>query len=71
LRSFVSDGDLVVGWDGGCPELFWLAAQGGYGVQSAAGVAAMAAALLLRQPMPEEILAQGVRPEAMDPRRLR
>lgn len=71
LRSFVSDGDLVVGWDGGCPEFFWLAAQGGYGVQSAAGVAAMAAALLLRQPVPEEILAQGVRPEAMDPRRLR
>ncbi|OWT58309.1 NAD(P)/FAD-dependent oxidoreductase [Candidimonas nitroreducens] len=71
LRSFVRDGDLVVGWDQACPEFFWLAAQGGYGIQSAPGVAAMAAALLLRKPVPDEILRQGVCPDAMSPQRLR
>ena len=33
LRSFVADGDFVIGWDDGAPG-FWLAAQGGYGIQA-------------------------------------
>ena len=34
LRSFVRDGDFVVGWDEAAPAFFWLAAQGGYGIQT-------------------------------------
>lgn len=71
LRSFVTDGDLVVGWDAQRPGFFWLAAQGGYGIQSAAGVSQLACALLLNQPVPEELLRQGVDPHRLAPARLR
>lgn len=71
LRSFVPDGELVIGWDPDCDGLFWLAAQGGYGIQSAPGASELAAALLLHQPVPEPLLAHGVRADAVSPRRLR
>jgi len=71
LRSFVRDGDLVVGWDDAVPGFFWLAAQGGYGIQSAAGVSELAAALLLNQPVPDTLLAHGVQAEVIAPTRLR
>jgi D-arginine dehydrogenase len=71
LRSFVPDGDLVVGWDDRQEGFFWLAAQGGYGIQSAAGVAALALGLLLGRPLNEELAAQGVVPETLRPERLR
>lgn len=71
LRSFVADGDQVVGWDDSCEGFFWLAAQGGYGIQSAAGVSQLACALLLGQPVPEELLSQGVDAQALAPARLR
>ncbi|MEK8051374.1 FAD-dependent oxidoreductase [Ideonella sp. DXS22W] len=71
LRSFVPDGDLVVGPDGAVPGFFWLAAQGGYGIQSAPGVAALAASLLLGRPLPAELVREGVDPAASSPARLR
>ncbi|MPS77173.1 MAG: FAD-binding oxidoreductase [Achromobacter sp.] len=71
LRSFVPDGDMVVGYDEGQPGFFWLAAQGGYGIQSAAGVSALAAALLLRQPLPVWLVDEGVAPSLLAPGRLR
>ena len=37
LRSFVADGDLVGGFDPEVAGLFWVAAQGGYGIQTSAG----------------------------------
>ena len=52
LRSFVRDGDFVVGWDEAAPAFFWLAAQGGYGIQTAAAASELAAALVERQPVP-------------------
>jgi D-arginine dehydrogenase len=71
LRSFVRDGDLVIGWDDRRDGFFWLAGQGGYGIQSAAGVSELAATLLLRANIPERLTAFGVDPEALSPRRLR
>ncbi|VVO49088.1 NAD(P)/FAD-dependent oxidoreductase [Pseudomonas fluorescens] len=71
LRSFVADGDLVVGWDDHCEGFFWLAAQGGYGIQSAAGVSQLACAQLLDQPLPETLRRQGVEPQRLAPGRLR
>lgn len=71
LRSFVPDGDMVVGYDVAQPGFFWLAAQGGYGIQSAAGVSAMAAALLAQQPLPTWLVDEGVAPSLMAPGRLR
>src|SRR5690606_1555204 len=69
LRSFVADGDLVIGFDPRMPAFFWLAAQGGYGIQSAAGASRLAADLLLGQPLCPSLLAQGVSPEQLSPAR--
>ncbi|WLW60688.1 FAD-dependent oxidoreductase [Achromobacter aegrifaciens] len=71
LRSFVRDGDFVVGWDADAPAFFWLAAQGGYGIQTAAATSELAAALLTHQPLPAHLQAHGVDAEAVRPARLR
>jgi D-arginine dehydrogenase len=71
LRSFVADGDMVIGPDPDNPSFFWLAAQGGYGIQSAAGVSELACSQLLGQPTPEALLAEGVDPAQLSPQRLR
>ena len=71
LRSFVPDGELVIGFDEAAPGFFWLAAQGGYGIQSAAGASALADALLRDAPLPEALQREGVNPSAVSPRRLR
>ena len=70
LRSFVPDGELVIGLDGECPGFFWLAAQGGYGIQSAAGASALADALLREVPLPDELVRQGIDAGAVSPARL-
>lgn len=69
LRSFAPDGDLVLGWDGHCQGFFWLAGQGGYGIQTCAAVSELACALLLGQAVPGHLLAQGVQPEKLSPQR--
>ena len=61
----------MIGYDDACPDFFWLAAQGGYGIQSAAGASMLAAALLLGEALPEELVHEGVEPAAVSPRRLR
>ncbi len=71
LRSFVPDGDMVVGWDGGVDGLFWVAAQGGYGIQSAPAYALLARNLLLGQAPDTQLRAHGVEAAAMAPTRLR
>ncbi len=71
LRSFVADGELVIGHDPACPGFFWLAGQGGYGIQSAAGASELAAALLCGDALPATLAAEGVDPAALAPQRLR
>ncbi len=69
LRSFAPDGDLVIGWDARQPGFFWLAGQGGYGIQTAAGVSLLACALLRGDPLPPALAEQGVDPARMNPGR--
>ena len=71
LRSFAPDGEIVIGFDADCPGLFWLAGQGGYGIQSAAGASALAACLIKGGPLPAELTRHGVAPAAVAPARLR
>jgi D-arginine dehydrogenase len=52
LRSFAPDRAPVYGFDDRAPGFFWCAGQGGFGIQTAPAAAAMAAALLLRRPLP-------------------
>ncbi len=50
LRSFAPDRTPVVGFDPGADGFFWLAGQGGYGVQTAPALSALCARLCLGQP---------------------
>jgi D-arginine dehydrogenase len=70
LRSFVSDGDLVGGFDARAAGFFWVAAQGGYGMQTSAAMGEACAALVRGLPLPDHVLAAGVTAEMLSPRRL-
>jgi D-arginine dehydrogenase len=59
----------VAGYDLQAEGFFWLAGQGGYGIQMAPALARTAAALLMRQPLPEDVAAQGVREDDVSPAR--
>ncbi|MBS0223461.1 MAG: FAD-binding oxidoreductase [Proteobacteria bacterium] len=69
LRSFVADKNLVVGYDDTVPGFFWLAGQGGYGIQTGAGAGRLAASLALGQGLPADIAELGVAEAALSPRR--
>lgn len=71
LRSFVSDGGPVAGFDDGAPGFFWLVGQGGYGIQTTPALGRAAAALACGEPLPDELLAQGLTAAALAPGRLR
>ena len=52
LRCFAPDRSPVLGRDPQAPRFVWLAGQGGYGIQTAPALAALAAALVLDEPPP-------------------
>jgi D-arginine dehydrogenase len=70
LRSFVADRSPVIGFDDKVPGFFWLAGQGGYGVQTAPAAARTAAALALGEPLPADVAANDVTAAALSPTRL-
>jgi D-arginine dehydrogenase len=69
LRTFVADKNLVVGYDGAATGFFWLAGQGGYGIQTAAAAGRLAASLALERSLPTDIAELGVTEAALSPRR--
>jgi D-arginine dehydrogenase len=69
LRSFVADKNLVIGYDPGVTGFFWLAGQGGYGIQTGAAAGRLAAGLALGQGMPDDIAQLGVAEHALSPAR--
>jgi D-arginine dehydrogenase len=69
LRSFVADKNLVVGHDPKVDGFFWLAGQGGYGIQTAEAAGRLAASLALGKGMPADIAALGVSDAALSPAR--
>lgn len=71
LRSFVADGDLVGGFDDEAPGFFWIAAQGGYGIQTSAAMGETCAALARGLPVPAHPASFGITPEMLGPARLR
>lgn len=67
LRSFAPDRLPVIGPDPEKPAFFWLAGQGGFGIQTAPATAKLAASLLVRElDRPEAINAQLYSPERFD-----
>ena len=69
LRSFVADKNLVVGFDPAVEGFFWLAGQGGYGIQTGAAAGRLAASLALGKALPSDIVALGVTEGALSPGR--
>jgi D-arginine dehydrogenase len=69
LRSFVADKNLVVGHDPKVEGFFWLAGQGGYGIQTGEAAGRLAAGLALGKGMPADIAALGVSGAALSPAR--
>ncbi len=55
LRSFVADKAPVTGYSNMAPHFYWLAGQGGYGIQSSPALARYAAAGVLGQSTPTDI----------------
>lgn len=70
LRSFVSDGDLLSGFDPRVPGLFWVAGQGGYGIQTSPAMGQASAALVRGQPLPESLTRFGLEAAMLSPVRL-
>jgi D-arginine dehydrogenase len=71
LRSFVADGALVGGFDDAAPGFFWVAAQGGYGIQTSAAMGEICAALARGLALPAHHASFGLTAEMLGPQRLR
>ena len=69
LRTFAEDKTPVVGYDPHVEGFFWLAWQGGYGIQIAPGLSRLVAALARHEPMPSDLANLGVREEVLSPAR--
>ncbi|MNF39343.1 Monomeric sarcosine oxidase [compost metagenome] len=70
LRSFFPDGDLVSGYDLRTPGFYWVAGQGGYGIQTSAAMGEASACLILRQSLPEHLTRFGLSEAMLSPARL-
>lgn len=71
LRSFVSDGNLVGGFAVGVEGFFWVAAQGGYGIQTSAAMGETCAHLALGLELPRHLVDAGITAAMLGPQRLR
>lgn len=68
LRSFVADGDLVGGFAPDAAHFFWLAAQGGYGIQTCAAMGEACAQLVLGRALPAHLQDHGLTASMLAPR---
>ncbi len=71
LRSFVADRVPTAGFAPDAPGFFWLAGQGGYGLQTAPAMAEIVEAFATGAPWPAGLAALGVEKEQIEPDRLR
>ncbi len=71
LRSFVADKTPVAGFDDAALGFFWLAGQGGYGIQTAPGLGRTVDALARGKPIPADLGDLGVEARNLAPHRLR
>ena len=70
LRSFVADKCPVAGYSAEAPGFFWLAGQGGYGIQTSPALGELAAALVLGKPLSQAMVDEGVDLASLAPERL-
>ncbi|RCK47190.1 FAD-binding oxidoreductase [Thalassospira profundimaris] len=65
LRSFFADGDPVSGFDADENGFYWLAGQGGYGIQTAPAMGEYAASLICGDGVPPHMDKLGVTKDAL------
>ena len=71
LRSFVRDKTPVAGYDSAAEGFFWLAGQGGYGVQTSPAMGRIVAHLVETGEVPPDVRDLGVTAATLSPARLR
>lgn len=71
LRSFVADKAIVCGFERTAPGFFWLAGQGGYGIQTAPAMSRIVGALACGRALPQDVQDLGVTAAQLSPDRLR
>lgn len=71
LRCFVADGGLVGGFDPSAPGFFWVAALGGYGIQTSAAMGEACAHLALGRHLPPHLAEAGLTRDMLGVERLR
>lgn len=69
LRTFSPDRNPVVGMDPRVSGFFWLAGQGGYGVQTAPALSGLAAALALGHALPDAFESEKIETGLLRPER--
>jgi len=69
LRNFVADRNFVMGFSDQQSGFFWLAGQGGFGIQAGPAMARAAAAMVLNKDIPEDIAALGFDTNDVSPQR--
>ncbi|MBC2777151.1 NAD(P)/FAD-dependent oxidoreductase [Parasphingopyxis marina] len=69
LRTFAPDKNPVAGYAPDAPGFFWLAGQGGFGLQTSPAMAMAAEALATGLHWPEELAAHGISPETLSAKR--
>ncbi|OSQ42200.1 FAD-binding oxidoreductase [Thalassospira sp. MCCC 1A01428] len=69
LRSFFADGDPVSGFDPDHTGFYWLAGQGGYGIQTAPAMGEYAASTICGEDVPAAMQKLGVTRAALSPTR--
>lgn len=65
LRTFAADGGMAIGFDPDVEGFFWLAGQGGTGIQTAPAAARLAASLITAGAPPDDLAAVDL--PALDP----
>lgn len=70
LRSFVIDSVPVTGYDPNVEGFFWLAGQGGYGIETSVGLSRTAAGLATGKGIPDDVKALKVTEHDLGPQRL-
>jgi D-arginine dehydrogenase len=71
LRSFVDDGGLVGGFDPTARSFFWVAALGGYGIQTCAAMGEACAHLALGRTLPAQLTDAGLSSSLLGVERVR
>lgn len=71
LRTFAPDREMVIGEEPAAPGFFWLAGQGGTGIQTAPAYGSLLASLVTGEQLSDTLIEAGVDPTMTSPRRFR